>query len=82
MEVRPVSKKKLTLSIEEEVIEAARAFSHQNKTSISSLVARYLEALTSGPGGTSPVVGRLRGILREGSDREAYRRYLAEKYGP
>lgn len=77
-----MGKKKLTLSVDEDVIEAARRYSRRNNTSISHIVTKYLEALTSASGASSPVVGRLRGILREDSDREAYRRYLSEKYGP
>ena len=75
-----MGKKKLTLSIDEDVIEAARRYSRRNNTSISSIVTRYLEALTRASGGRSPVVQRLRGILREDADQEAYRRYLSEKH--
>jgi len=76
-----MAKKKLTLSIEEDVIEAAHRYSEQNDISISSIVTKYLVALTRSSGGDSPVVERLRGILGPDADREAYRRYLAGKYG-
>ncbi len=76
-----MAKKKLTLSIEEDVIAAARHYSEQNDISISRIVTLYLQALTSASGGNSPVVERLRGILHADADRETYRRYLREKYG-
>ena len=80
---------KLTLSVDEAVVERAKAFARRGETSISALVERYLEALTHpvprrsrpGDGELPPVTARLAGLLgRKGGDREAYRRHLDEKY--
>jgi len=76
---------KLTLRIEEEVIERAKAYARQSGKSVSQLVSDYLEMLPqprqrqSRP--TTPVVQSLRGVLAgSGLDEKDYRRYLEEKY--
>ena len=75
------SKKKLTLSVDEQVIERARRYSVRHKTSISQLVTTYLSRLDS-PSDLefSPLVRRLRGILPHDVEIEEYHRYLEEKY--
>ena len=75
------SKKKLTLSVDEQVIERARRYSARHKTSISQLVTTYLSRLDS-PSDLefSPLVRRLRGILPHDVEIEEYHRYLEEKY--
>jgi hypothetical protein len=75
---------KLTLSVDEAVVERAKEFARRRGTSVSALVERYLDALAQ-PGGDSatlpPVTARLVGLLRGAKvDRETYRRYLDEKY--
>ncbi len=40
-------KTKLTLSLEEDVIEQAKAYAKDQETSVSSLVENYLKAITS-----------------------------------
>lgn len=80
---------KLTLSVDEAVVERAKEFARRRGTSVSALVERYLEALAQpgrapAPGGRAtlpPVTARLAGLLRGARvDRETYRRYLEEKY--
>ena len=80
---------KLTLSVDEAVVERAKEIARRRGTSVSALVERYLDALAR-PGGAPardegaglpPVTARLVGLLRGAKvDRETYRRYLEEKY--
>ena len=80
---------KLTLKLDEDVIEQAKAYArdHQGE-SLSSLVERYFRLLVNkgqGPADLeiSSTVWELSGIIRldEADDRrEAYTDYLLEKY--
>lgn len=72
---------KLTLSVDEEVVERAKRFARKRGTSVSHLVERYLDLLARPPksGDDTPVLQQLRGILRKG-DRKDYRQHLVEKY--
>jgi hypothetical protein len=74
--------RKLTLSIDETVIERARKYSDLHRTSISRLVSNYLNALASDDpeSGLSPAVRRLMGILPPEAGRDEYRRHLEEKH--
>lgn len=75
------SKKKLTLSVDERVIERARRYSTRNNTSISQLVTNYLIRLDASSETTvAPWVRRLRGILPSETSVEDYRRHLEEKH--
>lgn len=75
------SKKKLTLSVDEEVIEHARRYSREHNTSISQLVTTYLSHLDAPPGREfSPLVQRLRGVLPDDVSIEDYRRHLEKKH--
>lgn len=76
-----MTRKKLTLSVEERAIEKARRYSEQHNTSISSLVSRFLDRLPSEDGEVSPIVQRLMGILPSSTDEAEYDRHLEEKYG-
>ncbi len=76
-----MSKRKLTLSVEEEVIRKARRFSQKHRTSISSLVSDFLSSLSDSEGPDTPTVNRLRGVLSPGVRIEDYHEYLIEKYG-
>lgn len=73
---------KLTLSVDRDVVARAKRFAEQQNTSVSALVERYLDRLTSEPpaGDAPPVLTRLRGILR-GVDPADHRRHLERKYG-
>ena len=73
---------KLTLSVDEGVIERAKKYASARGTSVSGLVEQLLDQAASGsdePGMTPPVLSRLRGSLK-GIDRRDYHRYLERKY--
>jgi hypothetical protein len=75
------SKKKLTLSVDERVIERARRYSTRHDTSISQLVTTYLSQLDAPTDATlAPWVQRLRGILPAQTSLDDYRRHLDEKH--
>jgi hypothetical protein len=76
---------KLTLRIEEELIERAKSYARQSGKSVSKLVSDYLELLPQPEGHRkqpmTPIVRSLRGVLAgSGLDEEDYRRYLEEKH--
>jgi hypothetical protein len=77
-----MSRKKLTLSVDEQVIEQARRYSRRHNTSISQLVSNYLAQLDANRGdvAVSPTVRRLTGILPTDTSVEDYQRYLVEKH--
>jgi hypothetical protein len=72
--------KKLTLSVEENVIEKARRYSDDHQTSISRLVTHFLSRLPEQEKQISPAVRRLIGILPPDADLAEYHRHLEEKY--
>ena len=75
------SKKKLTLSVDERVIERARRYSTRHNTSISQLVTTYLSQLDApSEANLSPWVQRLRGILPSETSVQDYGRHLEEKH--
>ena len=75
------SKKKLTLSVDERVIERARRYSTRHNTSISQLVTNYLIQLDApSEANLTPWVQRIRGILPSETSVEDYRRHLEEKH--
>jgi hypothetical protein len=75
-------RKKLTLSVDEQVIERARRYSRRHNTSISQLVSNYLAQLDANEGeeAYSPTVRRLLGILPSDTNVEQYHRHLEAKY--
>lgn len=77
-----MSRKKLTLSVDEQVIERARRYSRRHNISISQLVSNYLAQLDGNEGSEaySPTVRRLLGILPSETGLEEYRGHLEEKY--
>lgn len=73
---------KLTLSVDESVIERAKKYAAARGTSVSGLVEQMLDLAASGSDQvkvTPPVLGRLRGSLK-GVDRRHYHRYLERKF--
>jgi hypothetical protein len=76
------SRKKLTLSVDERVIEEARRYSRRHDTSISQLVSNYLTRLARSDRDArySPTVRRLMGILPGDVSTEDHRRHLEEKH--
>lgn len=82
----PMSKQRLNLTVDPEVIERARRYSRRHETSISRLVGDFLSSLPGeepvGDDDLTPTVRRLVGVARGGPDREDYRRHLLEKHAP
>jgi len=73
---------KLTLSVDERIVERAKVYARAQGTSVSGLVEKLLElaATPSGQPGEAPaVLQKLRGSLKRGSARD-YHRYLERKY--
>jgi len=73
---------KLTLSVDEGVIERAKKYAQARGTSVSGLVEQMLDQAASGSDGPDlapPVLSRLRGSLKR-LDRRDYHRYLERKY--
>ena len=73
---------KLTLSVDERVVERAKQYARKRGTSVSGLVEQLLDLAASGPGhreATPPVLSRLRGSLKR-VDAGDYHRYLERKY--
>jgi Family of unknown function (DUF6364) len=77
------SRKKLTLSVDEQIIERAHRYSQRHNTSISKLVSNFLARLAAtGPDRPySPTVQRLIGILPSDVSVEQYHEHLERKYG-
>ena len=76
---------KLTLRIDEELIERAKTYAQRSGKSVSRLVADYLELLPDSERRQTrpltPIVESLRGALAgSGLDEKDYRRHLEEKY--
>jgi hypothetical protein len=75
---------KLTLSVDEAVVEKAREYSRRHGTSISQLVSRFLSGLPADDSAweaeLTPTVRRLLGIASGDVDEDDYHRYLLEKY--
>ena len=76
------SRKKLTLSVDEQIIDRAHRYSRRHNTSISQLVSNYLAGLSeSGTEGRySPTVRRLIGILPTEVSVEDYHRHIEQKH--
>jgi hypothetical protein len=71
---------KLTLSVEEAAVRRARRYSKRHGTSVSELVSRFLGSLGDESAPASPIVSRLRGVLRSSASVEDYRRHIAAKH--
>jgi hypothetical protein len=72
---------KLTLSVDEKVVERAKRFAEKRGTSVSRLVEQFLDILARPPvpEDDTPMLRQLRGVLRRGK-RKDYQRHLVEKY--
>ena len=75
---------KLTLKMDETVIEAAKIFAREHRISISKLTETYLKKITGGSQSypeMTGVVGELAGILKGMDiDKSDYTDYLENKY--
>ena len=74
---------KLTLRMDEKLIESAKKYAKRSGKSLSQLVADFFSGLAMGheddPSSISPKVRALRGSLK-GSDAGDYRKHIEEKY--
>ena len=72
---------KLTLSVDDQVVQRAKRYAKERGTSVSELVQSYLDAVSRPLKAIEdpPVLREIRGILRKG-DRDDYRQHLIEKY--
>ena len=75
-----MSKKKLTLSVDEAVIRRAKRFSKRNETSVSRLVNEFLASLEDDETVSTPIVSRLRGVLPPSATRDEFRAHLEAKH--
>jgi len=76
---------KLTLRLEDQLIEQAKSYAAHAGKSVSQLVSDYFKLLTSNEIKTSspstPITQSLRGLLRESRlDETDYKKYLEEKH--
>ncbi|MDD2851991.1 MAG: DUF6364 family protein [Desulfuromonadaceae bacterium] len=76
---------KLTLRLEDHLIEQAKSYALHSGKSVSQLVAEYFRLLASEKKDvavpTAPITQSLRGLLRESSlDENDYKKYLEEKH--
>lgn len=76
---------KLTLRLEDRLIEQAKTYAAQAGKSVSQVVADYFKMLTSEKTKTispsTPITQSLRGFLRESKlDEKDYKKYLEEKH--
>ncbi len=82
---------KLTLKLDKDIIEEAKAYAKQKQQSLSSLVEQYFLFLTtnqkdtSEPPKISPTIQQMSGILDPGhldENKDAYVDFLEKKYSP
>ena len=78
--------KKLTLSLDQSIIEKAKTYAKSNNVSLSKLIESYLNSLTKRtkePSDITPLVKSLSGVMDLPADfdeKAAYSDYLMEKY--
>ena len=77
---------KLTLKLNEDIIEKAKEYAKLKKTSLSDLIENYLQKLTSdkkSKNTITPLVKSLSGIIslpEDYDDKKDYTDYLTNKY--
>jgi hypothetical protein len=76
---------KLTLRLEDHLIEQAKSYAANAGKSVSQIVADYFKLLTSeknkSVSPSTPITQSLRGLLRESKlDEKDYKKYLEEKH--
>lgn len=81
--------KKLTLKLDQEVIEQAKEYAHSRNMSLSKMVEKYFRSLATqeqpGEESISPLVKELSGIISEEQldklrNSDSYYEYLMEKH--
>ena len=73
---------KLTLSMEDKVIAAAKDYAKKHNISLSMLVKNYFSSLTNTEKREDvlPILKKLSGILPADTNEKSYKDYLADKY--
>lgn len=76
---------KLTLRLEDQLIEQAKSYAAKSGKSVSQIVADYFRLLTAekapAPLSSAPLTQSLRGLLRGSKlDEKDYKKYLEEKH--
>ncbi len=77
---------KLTLKLDQKVIEKAKVYARDQGISLSRMVEEYLESVTESSHSRptlTPVVEKLSGVLHltdKEDERKAYRDHLSDKY--
>ena len=77
---------KLTLKLNEDIIEKAKEYAKAKKTSLSDLIENYLQKLTSDKKANmkiTPLVKSLSGVIslpKDYDDKKDYTDYLTNKY--
>ena len=74
---------KLTLRLEDSLIQQAKSYAKQHDKSLSQVVADYFQILTQQPKKsiTSPITKSLIGVLGTSNiDEKDYKKYLEDKY--
>ena len=76
---------KLTLRLEDQLIEQAKSYAAQAGKSVSQVVADYFKLLTTDtatpPSPPAPITQSLRGVLRDSKlDESDYKKYLEGKH--
>lgn len=78
-----MEKTKLTVRVPRDVLEGAKHYARENRTTLTRLISEYLRRLTaqSDPLADAPIVQRLSGTLSRDVSVEDYRKYLELKHG-
>lgn len=79
---------KLTLKLNNQVIEQAKVYARKKNISLSKLVEAYLQFLISGGSGSdkdevTPLVKSLSGVIKSSAaadSKSAYKKHLTKKY--
>ncbi|MDZ4664398.1 MAG: DUF6364 family protein [Bacteroidota bacterium] len=77
---------KLTLKLNEDIIEKAKEYAKAKKTSLSDLIENYLQKLTTDKKNNktiTPLVKSLSGVIslsKNYNDKKEYTNYLTNKY--
>jgi hypothetical protein len=74
---------RLTVRVPRDVLERAKRYARENRTTLSRLVSEYLRQLTTpdDPLVDAPIVRRLSGTLSQDVSVEDYREHLERRHG-
>jgi hypothetical protein len=74
---------RLTIRVPRSLLEEAKQYAIDNRTTLTRLVSEYLRQLASqrDPLADAPIVRRLSGSLSQRVSLDDYRKHLEEKYG-